>query len=127
MEAKTLVSEIQSEHPEWLKKLKLTKDELSSFDQQLGDVIKKNNISEIARHVEHFQNQFIRQKEVIDELRHEIKQYENTLEVMPGADLSEPQENLYNHRMALIEQMETFEKIYGELKDEYQKFLNQTS
>jgi uncharacterized coiled-coil DUF342 family protein len=126
MEAKTHISDLHSEHTEWLNKLAFTKDEIQSFNNRLAEVIKANNTIEVAANVEHFQNQFIRQREVIDELRHEIKQYENSLIMQVEANPVASDHRIVVDHPGLRDQMETFERIYAELKIEFNHFLSKT-
>jgi len=126
MEAKKHISDLHSEHTEWLNKLAFTKDEIQSFNNRLAEVIKANNTIEVAANVEHFQNQFIRQREVIDELRHEIKQYENSLIMQVEANPVASDHRIVVDHPGLRDQMETFERIYAELKTEFNHFLTKT-
>ncbi len=126
MEAKTHISDLHSEHTEWLNKLSFNKDEIQSFNNRLAEVIKANNSIEVAANVEHFQNQFIRQREVIDELRHEIKQYENNLVMQVEANPVASDHRIVVDHPGLRDQMETFEKIYSDLKNEFNHFLSKT-
>lgn len=126
MEAKTHILDLHSEHFEWLNKLSFNKDEVQSFNNRLAEVIKANNTTEVAANVEHFQNQFIRQREVIDELRHEIKQYENSLIEQVEANPVASDHRIVVDHPDLRDQMETFEKIYKDLKHEFTGFLAKT-
>lgn len=126
MEAKTHISDLHSEHIEWLNKLAFDKDEIQSFNKRLGEVIKANNSTDVAAHVEHFQNQFIRQNEVIDELRHDIKQYENSLATQVEANPVASDHRFAVDHPGLRDQMDTFEKIYKDLKNEFTSFLGKT-
>ena len=74
------ISYLHTEHIDWLKQLQFYKDDLGVLQKHLEEAAAKNSSYETRAHVERFQNQFIRQNEVIDELRHEIKQHENELE-----------------------------------------------
>ena len=76
--------------------------------------------------VEHFQNQFIRHKEVIDELKAEIHHFETHL-----ANLAKINNVATDHRKteenkSLIDEMGQFRKIFGELRIEFLKFLART-
>ncbi|MEI6508929.1 MAG: hypothetical protein WCO54_10615 [Bacteroidota bacterium] len=126
MEAKKHISELHSEHFEWLDKLSFNKDEIQVFNKRLGEILKANNVREVAAQVEHFQNQFIRQREVIDELRHEIKQYENNLTKQVEANPVASDHRFTVDHPVLRDQMETYEKIYSDLKTEFNHFLSKT-
>jgi hypothetical protein len=46
---------------------------LNKLDKKLGEVSQRNNAKEIIQGVESFQNRIIREREVIDELSHNLK------------------------------------------------------
>ncbi len=101
----------------------LAKDELSSFSLRLKEIDAVNTGQDIKAQVEHFQNQFIIQKEVIDVLEHDIKTDENRT-----AENAKENVTAVEHRRVVDDQnirdrMEIFKKIFGELKMEYQDFL----
>lgn len=126
MENKAHLTEAHAKMIEWVKELAFYKDELKTFQTRLEEVVTKNNKQEVLAEVEHFQNQFIRQNEVIDTLKHDFKQFDNTIaaNVMSNPVASD-------HRSVvipaeLIDQHDTFLKIYKELKTEFEKFLAKT-
>ncbi len=123
MEAQKHFSELHTEHNEWINKLLFYKEEIQTFKSRLEEVVKANNTIEITSNVEHFQNQFIRQNEVIDELKHEIKQHENNLAKQIEANPTASDHRLTTDHSGLRDQMNIFEKIYDDLKNEYTQFL----
>lgn len=126
MENKAYLTEAHAKMIEWVKELAFYKDELKTFQNRLEEVVKSNNKPEVLAEVEHFQNQFIRQNEVVDILRHEFKQFDN---VVTDNVVSNPVAS--DHRKievpsTLIDQHDTFLKIYKELKEDFEKFLAKT-
>jgi thioester reductase-like protein len=126
MENKAHLPEAHAKMIEWVKELAFYKDELKTFQNRLEEVVKGNNKQEVLAEVEHFQNQFIRQNEVVDTLRHDFKQFDNKIA-----------ESVLNNPVAsdrrsieipaeLIDQHDTFLKIYKELKTDFEKFLAKT-
>jgi hypothetical protein len=107
----------------WLNELKFFKEELGFFDKRLMDVAQKNTEKEMLRELEHFQNQFIRQNEVIDETRHDVKQAENTLEQFAHEHPIASDHVYFSDHVNLRENMNTFRDIYTDLKKEYLRFL----
>ena len=117
------IKEIQSQHFEhkvWMNELSFYADEVKIYERQLEELVGKN-IKEMLPMLEQFQNNFIRQKEVIDELKHEINAHEHELAVMAEKDLNLAPGSRYDH-LAFREQMDTFKKIYSELKAEFIRF-----
>ena len=70
------IHELHSEHNTYLSTLEFAKDEIKTFNNRLSDIVMANTKKEILAQVEHFQNQFIRHNEVIDELKHEVHESE---------------------------------------------------
>ena len=95
MKTQTLTNTLfHFEHTQWKRELLFWVDELKFFNQELGEIVSKWTDKDVLAQLEHFQNQFIRQSEVIDTLLHDIriheddmaahlKKEENVLNVMP--------------------------------------------
>lgn len=118
------LSELHQEHGEWTKKLNFVKDEISSFKNRLEEVVSANSKTEVLAEVEHFQNQFIRQNEVIDHLLHDInaeedKVVENAKSNNVATDHRKMEENT-----KLVDRMTTFDKLYEELKQDFVSYLS---
>ncbi|CAN5518928.1 hypothetical protein BH11BAC2_BH11BAC2_23050 [soil metagenome] len=75
--------------------------------------------------VEHFQNQFIRQKEVLDIIRHDFKQHENLIESLEVEKTKEPIEGIQTIHSVQREKLDQFEKIFHDIRNEFNVFLNQ--
>jgi hypothetical protein len=129
MEAKNAqkyLLELHQTNNEWLSELAFAKDEIMTNETRLSEVDAANTAIEVKAQVEHFQNQFIRHKEVIDELKAEIHHFETKL-----ADIAISNNVATDHRKSyvntsLTEEMEQFRKIFGELRVEYLQFLART-
>lgn len=120
------IHELHAEHNEFLSVLAFAKDEIKTFKTRLNEVVIANNKQEVMAQVEHFENQFLRHNEVIDELKHDVHECEVRI-----AKLAEENNVATDHRktddhVELRDQMETFNKIYSELKTEFKKFLEKT-
>jgi uncharacterized coiled-coil DUF342 family protein len=118
--------ELHAEHREFNAQLDFVIDELNTYKHRLEEVAVANSKLEVMQQVEHFQNQFIRHKEVIDELKSMIHHYEKSI-----ADLAEANNVATDHRKTedhteLREQMATFTKIYTDLKSDFLGFLSKT-
>lgn len=117
------LSELHDEHVEWIERLAICKDEVKSFIKSLEDVIASDPDNETLANVEHFQNQFIRHIEVIDELRHDVKGEEKKIIRESKTKDITTDNRLFDENMSLLDQMKSFDKIFRELKEEYQSFL----
>src|SRR5437868_6002530 len=124
MEATENISSLHTEHLTWLGELSAHKEELAKCTRRLGDISSFGLSRDTAAQVEHFQNQFIRQREVMDELRHDIKQHENELARQKDSD---PSDSLMDDHDRLREQFDIFNKIFNEVVNEFADFSGVTA
>lgn len=112
------------EHETWGKQLDFYKDELNSFKNRLGEISERYTDSEVLAQLEHFQNQFILQQEVIDTLNHEINVHEDTIMGEAKENMTAVNRRLFDDHGDLRDKMETFVKLYNELKNKYMRYLS---
>lgn len=126
MEQKKHVNDLHQLFTGWVKDLTFYKDELGTFVKRLEEVASQNSKKEILAQVEHFQNQFIRQHELIDELKHTFNEEEKGLVANVLANPVASDRVIYQEPTQLKDQFETFEKLYKELKVEFEAFLSRS-
>jgi len=107
-----------TEHLSWLTKLDNAKFHFKDLELRLQNGLKETTDASLLPQAESFQNRFIRQKEVIDELRHEIKQHENHLQ-----RLDQPSHLLLLTHVNLREQYNRFYELFIELERDFDEFL----
>jgi hypothetical protein len=117
------IKELHQLHTTWNSILELSRDEVLSFENRLQEIIKSNTSKNILAQAEQFQNQFIRQKEVINTLSHdihedEIRIAENVKENNVSVEHRKVEENF-----ELKDRVHVFQKIFNEIKSEYLAFL----
>lgn len=122
-EKKVHLADLHNDHKLWLNTLDFCKDEIAILERRMEEIAARNTVGEVLAELEHFQNQYIRQREVIDEMRHELKQHENALEKEVRDHPIAVEHRLFNDHGAHRDAMATFEKIYRELKDEFMRWL----
>lgn len=110
---------LTSEHVNWLRSIENYKLELSTMQHQLEDILPKAIGKGTMARVEQFQNKFIRQREVIDELRHEIKQHENRLDKMNAPDTL-----IFVEHIGLRETYNRFFDLFIEMRQDFIDFLS---
>lgn len=123
---KPLLSELHTTHINNIKELDFCADELQTFNNRLAELVIKNTKIEVTAQIEHFQNQFIRQKEVIDILKHDINEDEKRLVNSAKQNNVATDHRHIEENSALTNRMTMFTKIYGELKNEFTRFLTET-
>ena len=112
MHTKEQLLELHSEHQEWQSKINFYKDELKIFDNELAHLAKVTPTRETLASIEHFQNQFIRQREVLDILRHDFKQYENEIEFIQKNEVDKTTSGIDALHENQKDSLDQFEKIF---------------
>ncbi len=112
-----------AENQEWIKKLKFYKDEISILSNRLGEVAIKNNHQDVRIQVEHFQNQFIIQKNNIDEISHAIKQHEAAIEKEISHNATAVEHRKFEYHDRQKEQVSSFESNYKTIKSNFNQFV----
>jgi len=123
------IRNLHLEYKFWIVELNFYKEMLSIFQSHLELIVDENsNNKKIRPDIEHFQNQFVVQREVIDELKHDLNISEKQLAsftrdmVLVGYEF----ERLDNHS-SLRDRFFTFRKIFSELKEEFHRFESEVS
>ncbi len=123
VEERRYMSELHFDHELWVNQLRFFEVELRIFKTRLAEVSIQNTKHEVRAEVEHFQNQFIRESEVIDTLIHDIKLHEKVLvEFAKDHPVATDHVHFKNHG-ELEDRMAIFGKIWFELKKEFLDFL----
>ena len=126
METKVHLTDLHTEKQAWLSTLALAKDEIETFEKRLGEIVVANSIKDTTALVEHFQNQCIRQREVMDILKHDIQASERILVKQIESNPVATDHKTGPDHSALREEMETFERLFKELKVDLNKFAAKT-
>ncbi len=123
MESTVSIEQFREELQSWKHELSSIKEEIRHFEQQLEKMAANKLPKELLGQVEHFQNSFICQKEVIDKLRHDLPDSGRKVESIFNS--SHPslrgQEDPDSHGI-LDERMKTFRKIYDEVRHDFKQF-----
>jgi hypothetical protein len=123
MTTKAKIIDQHLENQDWLKRLDFYKEEINILKERLEEVTSKNNAPEFLKDVEHYQNQFIIQRNNIDECAHAININEQGLVKEVNANpVAVDHRKVKNHE-AEAEFISYFEKNFAELRGEYNKFL----
>lgn len=117
------IKELHHLHANWNSMLDLTKDEILSFEIRLQEIAKANTGKEFMAQVEHFQNQFRRQKEVIDQLRQDIHEDELRITENVKENNVAVEHRTVEENFRLKDSLYVFQKIFKELKSDCLLFL----
>lgn len=122
MDVPTQTSDLQQQINSWKIDVENVRKELREMRGRLEQMAHRKTDPEMLIHVEHFQNQFICQAEVADELFHDLKQSAKKL-VNNGVLAIVHDDRPVDDVTTLQDRMETFQKLYGELKNEFEQFV----
>lgn len=120
-ESRVYVKDLSFDHELWDNEMKFYRNELEIFENRLEQDVVRLSDPDALRKLEHFQNQFIRQNEVLDILNKKVrKNRKNVARASVDGGVSDDHDVVRNY-VALRDEFATFEKIYYELK---RKFVN---
>lgn len=116
-------SDLYFEHKQWRRELFFWEDEIRSFNNRLKELVSRWTDKKMLAQLEHFQNQFIIQEEVIDKLLDAINIHEMDIasDSKKGKDVLDT--ILVKKHLEYRNKMEVQRNIYRELKNEFFKFL----
>ncbi len=124
MKEQEKIYDLHSELIEWSNKLKFYKDEIGIMKGRLEEVASKNTDKDLLKQVEHFQNQFIVQRNNVDEISHEVKMNE---EKLIGEIKSNPvavdRRKLADHSKER-DLVNGFEKNFNAIRTEFKEFAS---
>lgn len=111
------------EYAQWLNQIDFYKQELKKMQLQLEQFIPTFYSKDFAARVEQFQNRFIRQREVIDILRHDVKAHENDLERLKFIPSDAMQQKVARTHKRLKNDVLTFVDLFVELEQDFNDFI----
>jgi len=116
--------DLHFEHEMWKKELTFCDQELEFLTKRLEEVtFFHEDEKDMLREVEHFQNQFIVQKQNIDTFLHDINTKEHKLvEFAKDHPVAVDHVHFKDHAK-IRDNMEGFARIYNEMKQEFRRFL----
>lgn len=123
METKTNIYKQHEENTEWTNKLNFYKDDIKIMTGRLEDVAAKNSSAEVLANVEHFQNQFIIQRNNIDEALHAVKINEETLQAEVKSNPVAVDHRSVEYHAQEKEMVDAFEKNFNDLRGEFNEFI----
>lgn len=120
----TLVSNaLETEHFKWLKALDLYKQQLVVMEREMIDFVASKPPRSLSPRIEQFQNQFIRQREVLDILKHNVKSHENEIERMTNFALEYLRDRVTREHIKLKGEYKRFVELFMELEQDFHDFL----
>jgi hypothetical protein len=115
---------LETEHIKWLQSIDLVKSQMVAMQSQLEGFAKGKVPKSVAPKIEQFQNKFIRQREVVDILRHDVKAHENEIERMTNFALEYLRDRLTREHIKLKSEYNKFIELFLALEQDFNDFLD---
>ncbi|MBP5982314.1 MAG: hypothetical protein KA734_01220 [Fluviicola sp.] len=122
---KSTTAPIYQQHEEnktWINSLQFYKEDLVIFEKRLEEIAGKNSNKEVLAFVEHFQNQFIIQRNNIDEIAHTVNENEQALIKEINANPVAVDHRKVENHATEKDLVLSFEKNFNDLRSEYNRF-----
>ncbi len=116
------LSDLEFNLDTWKRELKFHRDEMDTFQDKLDEVAARKSLDKDALiALESFQNKVLRERKVISDLLHKIKQKRMNLKT---ADINEPMDGrLYREQIPLRDEMRTYIRLHYDLKEQMMDFF----
>jgi len=120
----TSVTHLGHEHLEWLKSIEFYEGEFDILEKRLEEIVSKNNGAEAMAGVEHFQNQFMIQRNNMDELKHSINEHTGKVSDDAKKHMGKIEAGSLGEHNQLKDRFQTLEKIVNDLRHEFNGYLS---
>ena len=117
------IDELHFEHRIWTNNMKFYRDELKIFANRLEELVTRNTKLEVTAQIEHFQNQFILQREAAEKIISKCGDHDKFLANQAKDHPIAIDHVLFADHTKLRDEAETFDRLYSELKKEFIAFL----
>ncbi len=121
MKKDLITIEVEGQHVAWSNELNNINDELVRNEGILEKMVSPTN----KKKVEHFQNQFLIQRNVIAKLKNEIKKHDFAIEREGHKPFDRLKPSDLNYHKKIADKIEMEMKIIKELKAEFDAFVKE--
>jgi hypothetical protein len=118
------LNDLHFEHKLWDSELNFYTDEMAILEPRLAEIAHKYTKQDVLSSVEHFQNQFLLQKDNIHTLQKNIKAHEHNLATFAHDNPVAVDHRAFGNHHAMREAMDKQRTIYHNLKTEFFLFLD---
>ena len=117
------MDDLHFEHIVWTRQLEFSKDEIQFFKERAGEISQRYTDKDVLKRLEYFQNQFIIQRNEIDEFLHAIRIHEDSFVDEVAKNPVAVDRRLFNDHADERDRFDIFVKLYGELKTDFMTYL----
>jgi len=116
-------NDLRYDHNIWENELNFYKKEIGIFETRLVEMLNRKPSRELLRELEQYQNQFIRQKDVVDQINHKIHLYDDELKGIPAEIMLPVESREITKHKELEDDIHTTRKLYFDLRDRFSFYL----
>jgi hypothetical protein len=122
MEQVSTFPDLHDKIAEWKGQVSAVRADLNTLSRDLEKAVTRSGDRNYMARIEHFQNQFICQREVADKLFHDLKQVSRRLR--QDASVNDPYSDmLLADTDCLGDRMRTFNSLFAALKSGFEQFI----
>lgn len=121
MEMTTPTEELHQQLNSWKEEVNEVRNEVKMMRERLEQISLSKASREVMTKVEHFENRLLRQREVADEMHHDIKQCAKKLADTPVTVVHD--DRPVDDFDTIQTRMEIFQKLYVALKEDFNHFM----
>ena len=122
MNTKENIFNQHEENTDWMNRLDFYKAEIDILKNLLGEVAEKNTAEDVQKQVEHYQNQFIVQRNNIDILAHNIQLNEDKLQKEIVSNPVAVDHRKMEYHQTEKEFIDFFETNFNEVRHDFKVF-----
>jgi len=116
-------NDLRYDHNIWENELNFYKNEIGIFENRLVEMLNRKPSKQLLKELEQYQNQFIRQKEVVDEVNHKIHLYDDELKGIPAEIMLDTSSIEITKHKELEGDIKITRKLYFELREKFSFYL----
>lgn len=120
------LSDLHFEHKQWNSELMFWKDEISTFEHRLEEIVTRYTSKDVLSKLEHFQNQLILHGNAITFLLKDIKTHEKELTQFAIEHPVAIDHVRFDDHTELRAKMDTQRQLYTEMKKEFFDFVSKS-
>ena len=122
MNTKENIFQQHEENTDWMSRLAFYKAEIDILKNLLAEVADKNSATDVQKQVEHYQNQFIVQRNNIDLLKHNIQLNEDKLQKEIDSNPIAVDHRKMEYHQTEKEFIDFFETNFNEVRHDFKVF-----
>ncbi|NLR64542.1 hypothetical protein HGH92_09520 [Chitinophaga varians] len=123
MEITTQPTDLTEQINSWKEEVNEVREDAKLMRERLEQIALGSAPREVMTRVEHFENRLLRQREVADEMFHDLKQCAKKLSAAQPPTVIHDDRPICDYD-TMSHRMEIFQKLFVELKEDFNQFMN---